>query len=249
MRDAHAVKQIAEQQTPHIIDHGIVRAVRGQYIDVVLDGSGKHLRQVVLDKSITKIEVSWWVTVVRHPRTNRWQVIAAYEDAVSGSTPQADELPTPANATATGKPYLIEFSWSGSFQTAATYEIQHNSSASETGATSLKVEGSNFVYWCAPGTTRHFRVRAVSSTYERSAWSSWANATADAGEAYMTMGVNAGATAPEWQAFDWDNVAAVTAADMVHDHSAASEGGTGLWSHIVCHEDQVVCHNNEVVFN
>lgn len=229
MKDAQAVRQIAQEHTPHILDHGIVRAVRGQYIDVVLDGSGKQIHQVMLNKSLTMIEAGWWVTVVRHPRTNRWQAIAAYEDAATGSVSRADELPVPTNATATGKPYSIEFSWSGSFQDVATYEIQHNSSAAEAGATNLKVEGSNFLYYCAPGTTRHFRVRAVSSTYKRSAWSDWVSDASDAGEAYMTVGVNAGATAPEWQAFGWDNVTGVTGADMVHNHHTAAEGGVELW--------------------
>lgn len=229
MRDAQAVKQIAEDQTPRIIQHGIVRAVRGQFIDVVLDGSGKQVHQVVLDKSITVINVGWWVTVVRHPRTNRWQAIAAYEDAATGSVSRADELPAPADVTATGKPYLIEFSWSGSFKDVATYELQHNSSAAEAGATNIKVEGSNFLYWCAPGTTRHVRVRAVSSTYVRSAWSDWVSDTSDAGEAYMTIGINAGETGVEYQAFKWDDVTGVTGADLVHNHNTAAEGGVELW--------------------
>lgn len=37
--------------------------------------------------------------------------------------------------------------------------------------------------------------------------------------------VNAGGTDPEWIAFDWDLMAAAAGADMVHDHSAAGEGG------------------------
>jgi hypothetical protein len=228
VRDARAVRQIAEDQTQRVIDHGIVRAVRGQYIDVVLDGSGKQLRQVILAKNITTVNVGWWVTVVRHPRTNRWQAIAAYEDADSGSVTEVDELPTPADATATGKPYVVEFSWSGSFQDVATYEVQHNSSASETGATTIKYEGSNFLYWCVAGTTRYFRVRAVSSTFVRSAWSDWVNDTSSAGDEDMFLALDA-AGDPEWVAFDWDDVAAVAAADMVHNHHSAAEGGVELW--------------------
>ncbi len=45
------------------------------------------------------------------------------------------------------------------------------------------------------------------------------------GGARFVLAVNAGATDPEWIAFDWDNMAAGAGADMVHDHSAAGEGG------------------------
>lgn len=37
-----------------------------------------------------------------------------------------------------------------------------------------------------------------------------------------------GAALPAWASFDWDDIAAAAAADMVHDHSAAGEGGATL---------------------
>jgi len=52
------------------------------------------------------------------------------------------------------------------------------------------------------------------------------------GDAYKFLGVNSGGTDPEWQAFDWDNVAGVSGAYMEHDHSSTTLGGevslTGL---------------------
>jgi len=52
------------------------------------------------------------------------------------------------------------------------------------------------------------------------------------GDAYQLLGVNTGGTDPEWQAFDWDNIAGVAGAYMEHDHTSAALGGdvdvTGL---------------------
>jgi len=45
------------------------------------------------------------------------------------------------------------------------------------------------------------------------------------GTAHQIAKVNAGATDPIWASFDWDEISAAVGADMVHDHSAASEGG------------------------
>lgn len=45
------------------------------------------------------------------------------------------------------------------------------------------------------------------------------------GGAHQLLKVNAGGTDPAWASFDWDDVSAAAAADMVHDHSAAAEGG------------------------
>lgn len=226
MSQAKTVQHIARQQHQLFLHSGIVRAIRGQYVDIVLDGTKKQVRDVILPKSIEIIEVGWWVVIIRAPRKRKWIAVAAYEGITGGSRFTVSDLSQPTGVTATGKPYFIELSWDGSFHAEATFEVQHNSSGSETGATMIKVEGSNCFYWCAPGTQRYFRVRAVSSSYERSSWSDWVDATATSGDPYMTLGINTGGTAPEWQPFDWDNVAAVSGAVMVHGHSEDAKGGT-----------------------
>lgn len=48
------------------------------------------------------------------------------------------------------------------------------------------------------------------------------------GTAQQLLRVNAGATAPEWASFDWDNVSSAAASDMVHSHESAAEGGVLL---------------------
>jgi len=48
------------------------------------------------------------------------------------------------------------------------------------------------------------------------------------GNAHEILKVNAGGTDPGWEAFDWDEMSGVGGADMVHDHSAAAEGGATL---------------------
>ena len=218
------IKDIAKFAQPHTLDMGIVRDRRGQYLSVQLDGTDKMVRNVIMAEGVT-VEVGYWVILNRVPRSNKWIVIAAVEDVARGSKPVPGNLPQPASATATGKPYMVVFSWEGSYKDVACYEIQHNSAASATGATEVKVAGSYYWHWCAPGTTRHFRVRAVNSSFARSSWSDWANATATAGTAYQVLGVNAGATAPEWAGFDWDTHGQATNADMVHSHASAAEGG------------------------
>lgn len=44
------------------------------------------------------------------------------------------------------------------------------------------------------------------------------------GTAHQLFKMNAGPTLPIWASFDWDEIAAAAAADMVHDHSIAAEG-------------------------
>lgn len=55
----------------------------------------------------------------------------------------------------------------------------------------------------------------------------WTELVAGIGHAILKM--NAGGADPVWAAFDWDDIAAAVAADMVHAHSAAGEGGTLDW--------------------
>lgn len=45
------------------------------------------------------------------------------------------------------------------------------------------------------------------------------------GAAHQILKVNAGATDPVWASFDWDEIAAAAAADMVHSHLSNAEGG------------------------
>lgn len=46
------------------------------------------------------------------------------------------------------------------------------------------------------------------------------------GTAHQLFKVNAGGTDPEWDSFDWDEIASAAAADMVHNHTNNTEGGT-----------------------
>jgi len=48
------------------------------------------------------------------------------------------------------------------------------------------------------------------------------------GTVHQLLKMNVAATDPVWAAFDWDDMAAAAGADMVHDHSAAGEGGDEL---------------------
>ena len=229
--DPQAIKRMIEENREHIVDRGLVIAVRDRFLDVQLDGSKKLVRNVILPRHIDEVKAGWWVAVFKLPRTTNWIALATLEDVSGGLRPTIANLPQPADVTATAKPYYIELSWSGSFRLEATYEIQHNSSASETGATMVKWEGSNFFYWCAAGTQRYFRVRAVNEEFERSSWSDWVNATATTGAEDMFLALDA-ALAPEWVPFDWDDVAAVAAADMVHAHSSNAEGGQLDWDSV-----------------
>jgi len=45
------------------------------------------------------------------------------------------------------------------------------------------------------------------------------------GTAYQLLTTNAAGTLPEWDSFDWDNLATAAAADMMHDHTSDVEGG------------------------
>jgi hypothetical protein len=60
---------------------------------------------------------------------------------------------------------------------AIAYELQHNSSASEVGATDVTLHDNQFIWWGSIGDTRHFRVRAIGQDFRRSGWSGWGNAT------------------------------------------------------------------------
>lgn len=49
------------------------------------------------------------------------------------------------------------------------------------------------------------------------------------GLAHQMLKMDAAGNDPGWEAFDWDEMAAVAGSDMVHAHSAAAEGGTLDW--------------------
>ena len=104
MKDAKTVQAIAKKQIPHLIDSGIVRARRGQYLDIVLDGSRKQVKDVILAKSITEVKVGWWVVVVRQPHSNHWVALAALETITGGSRATVSDLVQPGSVTATASP-------------------------------------------------------------------------------------------------------------------------------------------------
>jgi len=52
------------------------------------------------------------------------------------------------------------------------------------------------------------------------------------GSAHELLKINGAGTDPVWSAFDWDDIAAASGADMVHDHSAAGEGGQLDWDSV-----------------
>jgi len=75
----------------------------------------------------------------------------------------------------------------------------------------------------------------------------WTELVAGIGHAILKM--NAGGTDPAWAAFDWDDIAAAVAADMVHAHSAAGEGGTLDWDLVwadAVHDHSVAGEGGEV---
>jgi hypothetical protein len=62
------------------------------------------------------------------------------------------------------------------------------------------------------------------------------------GLAHQMLKMDAAGNDPGWEAFDWDEMAGVAGADMVHAHSAAAEGGTLDWDLIWA--DAVHSHAN-----
>lgn len=92
------------------------------------------------------------------------------------------ELHPPNNFTVVGGVGLVMAQWDAYTGNTVCWEIEHNSSPTTAGSSSLYTRGSYFLYPSVDEVTRYVRVRAVRynvSTHEawHSRWSSWASAT------------------------------------------------------------------------
>jgi hypothetical protein len=78
---------------------------------------------------------------------------------------------------------FILASWEGWSGDTLCFQVQHNSSAAETGATNWYTRGSHYLYDVGKNETRHFRVRSIRYDVKRrrtyySGWTDWESATA-----------------------------------------------------------------------
>lgn len=87
------------------------------------------------------------------------------------------ELAPPSGVTASSAlPGCILVSWEVPAQLSVTFEVQRNSSAVEAGAVTVAMtRGDSYVD--SAGSAAFFRVRSVTTTWQRSGWSAWVSGT------------------------------------------------------------------------
>lgn len=139
----------------------------------------------------------------------RWVIITRVldTDAVGlniGNSLGENQLNPPNNFSVDGGVGLVIASWEGWPGNTVCWQVQHNSSATETGASTFYTRGSYFLYPSVSIVTHYARVRAVrynvgtgQAFYSR--WSSWDSATSYAATGSGTSDAIVGSGTPHFR--------------------------------------------------
>jgi hypothetical protein len=157
----------------------------GRVVARVTGLAGKTIKDVVVAEKVdlqqghrillAQIQDGGWVAVCR--------VLDMDEYGLAVSEMLAEkELHPPTNLTVTGVTSFVMATWDCWAGNAVCWEVQHNTTATETGASTRYTYGAYFLYPSATAVTRHIRVRAVRYDPSRytayySRWSAWSSAT------------------------------------------------------------------------
>ena len=118
----------------------------------------------------------------------RWVIITKMQEGsdigqhLSPTNQGATQLHPPNNLSVTGIDGAVKAEWDCWAGNTVCWEVQHNSSATDTDASTRYTRGAYFFYHSSTAVTRHIRVRAVRYDVELnqayySAWSAWSSAT------------------------------------------------------------------------
>lgn len=167
-----------ERKLPRNIDQGLVVSMLPNGADVRMLGS--NTTQFAEVAKGASVEVGDTVIMLRPQKTNRWIILGAYATMQAGRSPAGDpdqqfELAPPNNVRASDAlPDNVLITWDTPPQQPVAFEVQYNTSASATGATSdLTTRGAYAIL--ESSVTLYARVRSVSPTFQYSSWSDWVN--------------------------------------------------------------------------
>ncbi len=116
----------------------------------------------------------------RVSRNARWVIIGTYSSNRTSSNPSAraiDLYAPPTDLVSKTVPGFAIWEWQAPVATnAVAFEIQTNSSASETGATATLITRGSY-YFESASADRYARVRMVTLDFKYSNWTSWVSCT------------------------------------------------------------------------
>lgn len=155
-------------------------------IDVRLPGGANRVIRNVLTIEGQFLQRDDRVVVARTPSETAWVALSKVANSSEGGGGTAVDsmgqpvypLHPPVGLTVTGYLDTIIATWTCWTGDGVCWQVQHNSSASESGATTLYTYGHEVVYPVRDETARYFRVRAIrynwiSASTEYSTWTSW----------------------------------------------------------------------------
>ena len=157
-------------------------------IDVRLPGGSQRVIRNVLTVKGVQLQRDDRVAVARTHGETAWVCLSKVANISEGGGGTAVDstghpvypLHPPTGLSVTGYLDTLIASWTSWTGDGVCWHVQHNSSASASGAVDIYTYGQEVVYPVRDETTRYFRVRAVrynwvSAVTEYSAWSSWQN--------------------------------------------------------------------------
>ncbi|WP_162909798.1 hypothetical protein [Aggregatilinea lenta] len=184
-RDLRAYERLVKSLTPETMRDGkvIAVAVDARTAKVQLTGSRTLTTVSVLRSLAPQPGDTCALTAMGGP--HRWTLTGTYRDTrAAGSYEDQNtsaELAKPANLTALVSPRLFVARWTAAPQRPdLSFELEYATLGAEEDAETYLVSGCVFVASVAPGTVKAARVRGVTPSGMRSAWSAWVSATVPA---------------------------------------------------------------------
>lgn len=189
MRDIAVLRQIIRQESPSKIDLGTVIScdIRGTHnVAVRLSGGRVCTRTFTC---LDDLNVGDEVVVVRTAGRDQVVVVAKVLSKYESSLSKRGILAPPTNLAVLPIPGAIKVSWDDYPGEDLCWQVRHNDSAADAGATdALVTGGSHYFYNVVDENTdtgdpvaRYFRVRAIrwlsDNNVMYSAWSAWLNTT------------------------------------------------------------------------
>ena len=195
--DKRAQDRILDYSDQHTLEVGVIKGITLAGASVQLAESRRYLRQIEVATGV-ELVIGATVVVARVTR-HKWVIIGALEQqgTSTATTENTVVVAGVQNFTCTGRPGYVEAIWTASYFDIRCYEVQVNTSASETGATLYVTDNTQLLYYAALG-TYYLRVRAVGPGWQRGSWTGWASATISSQQgSYFEPLTDGGTSSPE----------------------------------------------------
>lgn len=189
LADPKAIRRIVKDETPPEMAFGTIKRRGRGFVEVELFGSTGHRERVIVPDQmpLSQLTVGKSIVCARPNRSSPWVALSTYSglDRYGRTAKVADSVGVDssapsqvANLTVTGKPGYIEVRWdSHQTQDPVAYEVQSDDDGSGEGTLEGYTRGSYWFYSDTVGTTKHFRVRAISKIGKYGAWTAYSSAT------------------------------------------------------------------------